>query len=144
MEDTALDGQVSRLPWIAFFVAGALCLLQDARYYRLLPEVVPSHFGLSGAPDAWMPKARFAVFYAVVVVVVAAVMLIGAWAGRPLRVFFLWMGAATFALFFDIFGQAFRVALGQERGLTRPWLDLALYVAFVLLMSIAQFGRVTR
>jgi uncharacterized membrane protein YhfC len=54
------------------------------------------------------------------------------------------MGAATFALFFDIFGQAFRVALGQERGLTRPWLDLALYVAFVLLMSIAQFGRVSR
>ena len=144
MADGALDGAMStRIAAVAFFAMGALCLAQDARYYRLLPEVVPSHFGISGAPDAWMPKARFALFYAVVVVVVAVILLIGACAGRRLRSFFFWTGAATFALFFDIFGQAFRVALGQERGLTRPWLDLGLYVAFVLLIAIAQLGRVT-
>ncbi|MGO9480760.1 MAG: SdpI family protein [Candidatus Kryptoniota bacterium] len=28
-------------------------------YYPLLPDIVPSHFGLNGKPDGWMPKRMF-------------------------------------------------------------------------------------
>jgi hypothetical protein len=58
--------------------------------------------------------------------------------------FFFWFGAATYALFFDIFGQAFRVGLGKSAALQHPGLDLALYAAVVLVLVGAMFRRFGR
>jgi len=41
--------------WI--ILTGITGIAQSAYYYTLLPEQVASHFGFSGMPDGWMPRA---------------------------------------------------------------------------------------
>lgn len=36
-----------------------LAILQAAWYYPQLPEMVASHFGVSGKPDGWMSRQSF-------------------------------------------------------------------------------------
>ncbi len=43
------------LPWCLFIAM----VIVGAYYYPLLPNVVPSHFGLNGKPDGWMTKPIF-------------------------------------------------------------------------------------
>jgi uncharacterized membrane protein len=147
-----------------------LCLAQGAWYYPLLPDRIASHFTASGAQDAWMPKSGFLCLYAGAIILVGLVMLAGAyapgvvpdhrinlpnreyWLAAERRTetigyfkrFFFWFGAATYALLLDIFRQAFRVSLGQAAALEHAGLDLALYVAFILLLVGAMFRRFRR
>jgi len=54
----------ARLPRSLFF---AIALAASARFfylYPLLPDVMASHFGPSGAPNGWMPKSMFFLVYA--------------------------------------------------------------------------------
>jgi uncharacterized membrane protein len=54
------------LPAIAIVVSvccGILTMAYAWAHYGQLPERVPSHFNLSGAPDAWRPKSLFTVMH---------------------------------------------------------------------------------
>jgi uncharacterized membrane protein len=58
-------GQVSpALPWLAIAVGvtcGLVALWYATVHYDALPATVPTHFGVSGAPDDWRPKSVFTV-----------------------------------------------------------------------------------
>jgi Protein of unknown function (DUF1648) len=159
-----------RVSAAAFGGMAVSCAVQGAWYYPRLPDFVASHFSASGAQTAWMPKSGFLFVYAAAILLVGLVMLAAAhapgtvpdhrinlphreyWLAPERRAetlgyfkrFFFWFGAATYALFFDIFGQAFRVALGQIATLQHPGVDLALYAAFVLLLVGSMFRRFGR
>ncbi len=48
------------LPYTALLVgiiAGIIAIAYAAVYYPALPDKVPTHFGATGAPDAWRPKS---------------------------------------------------------------------------------------
>lgn len=52
-------------PWLPHLAAGivvAACYLYGSKIYGSLPETVPTHWGPSGAPDAWEPKSFGSVF----------------------------------------------------------------------------------
>jgi uncharacterized membrane protein len=53
---------MKRLPYAIFgaLLAGATALLLAT--VGALPERIPTHFGLGGAPDAWMTRGRYTVF----------------------------------------------------------------------------------
>jgi uncharacterized membrane protein len=48
-----------RPPQVALVVMLAVAAVQIAYYYPQLPDVVASHFGISGAADSWEPKSNF-------------------------------------------------------------------------------------
>ncbi|MDE2489499.1 MAG: DUF1648 domain-containing protein [Elusimicrobia bacterium] len=158
------------LPPSVFFAGAAACLLQAWRSYPLLPDRVASHFGLSGAPDGWMPKRAFVGFEVGVVLLLGAALLA---ASRSLsrrtnerlnlphkdywlaperreatlayfREFFLWFGAGTYAVLFDLFRQTDRVNLGLAKGLAHPLATIAAYVAFALVLIVAMNVRFRR
>ncbi len=154
----------------AFVAAAVVCLAQDAYYFGRLPAVVASHFGPSGAPDAWMPRAGFAGLYAFVVLFLAAALTLSTRRAKALpdsrlnlprkdywlaperreatlseieaRMFVF--GAATFVLLFDVFGQAFRVGRGQAPQLDHPRLSLGLYTSFIVVWMTAFVRRLRR
>lgn len=148
-----------------------MCLAQDAYEFGRLPAVVPSHFGASGAPNAWMPRAGFVGLYAFVVLFLAIALTLSIRRAKALPNSSLnlphkdyWLaperrqatlsaieaqmfvfGAATFVLLFDVFGQAFRVGLGLAAKLDHPGLSLGLYTAFIVVwmtVFVRRFRRV--
>jgi hypothetical protein len=160
-----------RLARAVFLVAAGACLGQAEIMSARLPAVVASHFGASGAPNAWMPRRAFVAFYALVVVFTAASLLAGVYATKRLpderinlpnkgywlaperraaslaflEAFMLWFGAATFLLLFDVFRQVFRMNMGLAPVLEHPQLSLAAYAAFTVVWLSAllrRFGRV--
>jgi uncharacterized membrane protein len=153
-----------------FLSALALCLLQAAYYYPLLPDRVASHFGSSGRPDAWSGKSSFVGLYLVVIGIVAFLLpMIGArlskvpdsrinlpnkdyWLSPERRQetfdvlsrYFLWLATATLLLMLDVFHQAFRVHLGKSESLGHPVLSIAIYAAFAILWSIRLIAKFSR
>src|ERR1700687_3898882 len=51
--------RVMRPPQVALVVILAIAAVQIAYYYPQLPDVVASHFGISGAANSWEPKSTF-------------------------------------------------------------------------------------
>lgn len=54
-------------PWMAFILSGVLLValfVWGARLYPGMPDVVPTHWGPGGEPDAWEEKSVGAVFLA--------------------------------------------------------------------------------
>jgi len=151
----------------------ALCFIQAAYYYPLLPETVPSHFGASGRPDAWSSKSFFVIFYLVIVAVNAILFSsLSFWMSRlpvslinlphkeywlaperkektlmMLAQYLLLVASATELLLFDIFHQSFQVALGRAQDLSHPLVSLALYLSLVVVVTIRmviKFSHRTR
>lgn len=148
----------------------AACLGQAAYYYGRLPEQVPSHFGASGAANSWAPKEFFVGLYVGAVALIAVLFLVNAYAlqampdarinlpnkdywlapERRAETFawlggmFLWFATATLALFFDMFGQAFRAALSPLPVLPHPKTSIACYVAFAAAWVLALLRRFRR
>jgi len=61
-----------RPPQVALVVMLAIAAVQIAYYYPQLPDVVASHFGISGAADAWEPKGHFFGLFCFIYVFLAA------------------------------------------------------------------------
>lgn len=140
----------------AFFAACGLNLAQANFYYNRLPERVASHFGADGSPNGWAPKDFFVGLYAGAVVLMAVTLFAASRSvsGKPdnkinlpnkdywlaperraatfawMTAALEWFGVATFALLFDVFGQAFRFNLDPRGGLAHPGTSLAVYLGF--------------
>lgn len=145
-----------------FLIICALCFIQAAYYYPLLPETVPSHFGASGRPDAWSPKNFFVTFYLITVAVCSVLFLSLSFGLSRMPVslinlphkefwlvperkektfaylsqYFLLFASATLLLLFDVFHQSFQVALGKAQALSHPLVSLVVYLALISVWTI--------
>lgn len=162
--------QRSKLFLLIFLSLSLLCLLQAWYYYPRMPELVASHFGPTGKPDAWMNKASFLHFY---VIVVAGLMVLFSVLGLLVSKFpvqlmnlpnksywmaegrrqttldllcssFLWFASATMILLLDIFYQVFQVQLGKAKTLTHPVLSLGIYISFTVILTVGLLIRFLR
>lgn len=152
---------------MVFLGTGALCVAQALYYHPLLPARVASHFGASGAPNGWMPKGALVWTDIIAAALLALLFSATTWSlpkypdsriNLPnksywlapqrreetfsvITAYFLWFGAATFLLLFDIFHQVFRFNLGQATKLDHPVESLIAYVAFALGWLISFWTR---
>jgi uncharacterized membrane protein len=159
--------KLKSIPATSFIILCALCVVQVAYYYPLLPETVPSHFGASGRPDAWSSKNFFVIFYLSVIAVISVLFLSLSFIlscmpvsliNMPHKEFwlaperkektltFLSQYLLLFALFtvlllFDIFNQSFQVALGKAQALTHPLASILVYLSLILLWIICMFVK---
>jgi uncharacterized membrane protein len=160
----------NKLPLTVFAAAVALCLLQAHHYAAILPPRVASHFGPSGQPNAWMARDRFLSLYlgvvgltSVLFALIAFVVVRAApssinlpnkeyWLAPERRAetadylagAFLWFGAATDLLMFDVFRQTFRYDLGQAPALEHPLASLGVYAAFGAAWSVAFLRKFSK
>lgn len=146
------------------------CVIHAFYYYPQLPEVVASHFGAAGQPDAWAGKKVFITVYLISAGMNA--LIFGAiafglekvpasklnlpnkdyWLAEERReetyrfffLSFMWFGSATFLLLLDIFHQAFMVHLGNAATLDHPLLSLGLYFGFAAAWCIVLFAKFFR
>lgn len=154
----------------AFGSGLAACLGQAWWLSSRLPERVASHFGPSGAPNGWMPRDAFVIFYAVIAVFLAGSLSVslGIVARTPdarlnlprkdywlaperraetfawLEGFLLWFGAGTFVLLLDVFHQVYRFNAGLARTLEHPYWSLGFYLAYTAAWVSAMLGRFYR
>lgn len=137
-------------------VAGAIAILAVfARDYALSPATVPTHFGPSGAPDAWGPRSTFVIFP--VLGGIFAAVAIAFWAfGIPTRpgrppvpailplLVVLIFAETTWMLFFAELGS-FQVALGRAGGLSSGFfIGIALVLLTAIVMVVASFSAARR
>jgi uncharacterized membrane protein len=140
---------------VAFGVAcGAVAISYAASHYTELPRMVPTHFGMSGTPDAWRPKSFSTVMLLPLMTLVIGVSLgvvafLTSRAKRGLRYPLTEVSAAAQARFreamtryISVVGMtatlmltlmaisSIRVALGLERGLS----PIAMILAGVLVV----------
>ena len=125
-------------------VAGAIATLAVfAHDYPMTPATVPTHFGVSGAPDAFGPRTTFLLFpvlgglFAALAVVVWAFVTPSSNAARPVPAILptlvvLILAETTWMMFFVELGS-FAVALGRAGGLGS---GMIAGVAVVLLTTI--------
>jgi len=109
-------------------VAGLIVILAVfAHDYAMAPAIVPTHFGVLGAPDAWGPRSTFIIFPAIATVI--AVASVALWVfgmpsqpGRPdppqvvSLLVMLVLAESTWMLVLAEIGS-FDVALGRAGGL---------------------------
>jgi len=109
-------------------VAGAIAILAVfAHDYPLTPATVPTHFGVTGAADAYGPRSTFVIFPALGGVLAALAVIV--WAFWPLSregqrqvppilpaIVVLIFAETTWMMFFVEIGS-FGVALGRATGL---------------------------
>ena len=148
----------------------ALCFIQTAYYYPLLPERVPSHFGTAGRPDTWSTKNFFVISYLVVVAVSSVFFLClslglsrmpGSLINLPhkefwlapeqkektltfLSQYFLRFASATALLLFAVFNQSMHVALGKAQAFSHPLVSLVIYLVLILVWTVQvviKFGN---
>ena len=153
---------VQKLTIRIFLGLTAAAIFHGLYFYPQLPDVVASHFGAGGRPDAWSGKGVFITIYLVTVGMNALIFLGIAfgiqkmpastlnlpnkeyWLTEERRQetfdffiqYFLWFGIATCLLLLDMFHQTFMVHLGKESTLQHPWLSMGLYLGFSLLWCI--------
>lgn len=160
--------RVSR--WL-FVVVLFVCFSHAFYYYARLPAIVPSHFGLSGAADAWSGKSSLVGGY-VLAVSLCGILFggIGAFLHRlpislinlPNRGYWLaperknqtiatlgsfmqMFGSLTLLLLFFTFHQAFRVSMGRISTLEYMPYAIGLYCGVSLALSaglFVKYGRV--
>lgn len=121
---------INRPASTALLVAAALglafMLIVFARDYGLAPAIVATHFGVTGAPNAWGPKGTFIIFPIVGVVVfgiVAVFALLGvpASSGKTVPPVVSFLTGLSLVEVIWVLALAeyhtFEVALGRESGL---------------------------
>jgi uncharacterized membrane protein len=160
----------NKIAYAVFLGAAALCVGQAFLCAPALPERMASHFDLNGAPNAWMRRSSFIAVNLVIAGVLALAFLAIAflcgsrdessielpskeyWMAPERRRetldflsgYFLWFGAGTLLLIFDVFRQAYRVNLGRSPALEHPIASLAVYAGFVLAWVAGFFRRFAR
>jgi uncharacterized membrane protein len=146
-----VEYQRSPADWLAETVAVAgliIALVLPVCYWSLLPERVPSHFGVSGQADAWSARGFVWFLPAVTVFVYLLLTLVSLippryynypWriteenAPRQVRIVRRLLGvlkAELVWLFVYLTWQTIRVALGQISGLGSAFLPVTLVVVF--------------
>ncbi|HEV2879435.1 MAG TPA: DUF1648 domain-containing protein [Candidatus Eremiobacteraceae bacterium] len=153
-----------RLPQIAIVVMLAIAAVQIAYYYPQLPNVVAGHFGLSGAPDSWVPKgAFFAPFF--FVYLLSAVLYLGmphlimamppSLINMPNKAYWLaperkevtahivgdqlaWLGVALIAFIISVCQLTINANLPGSRGELGPamWWITGIFLAFAIAWTI--------
>ena len=125
-----------------------------ARDYGVAPQIVPTHFGGSGDPNAWGPKSTFVIFPVIVVVVFALVTIVST-VGLPSRnvpvpsALPILTGAVFVELIWILaFAEigSFAVALGRatELNSTIMWVGLTavmLTAAFIVVVALIAAAR---
>ena len=165
-----LVAPIKKLSLGVFLTLGAMCLVHSLHYYPQLPDIVATHFGFDGRPDAWSDKQSFFRVY-----LLALALCVGVFPGiafgasrLPLSMislpnkshwlaperrqatfdfffqYFLWFGSATVLLHFDVMHQAFQVHLGRAEALQHPMLSLVLYLGFTALWCVGLFLRFSK
>ena len=158
---------MKKLSLFLFVLLTATCVAQGLYYYPQLPETVPSHFSLTGEPDAEASKSILITIYYGVIGVLAVLFL---WAGLRVprmpaavlnmpnkehwmsderqattRAFLsssmFWLGSATMLLMLDVFHQSFRVGLGTVERMPHVAISLILFVAFVMVWTLGFISR---
>lgn len=158
---------LNRIAIVVFLLLSATCIVHGLYYYPRLPDVVASHFGAGGRPDAWSGKGTFIAVYLVSVsmnVIIFLGIVFGIqrmpdsmlnlphkeyWLAEERRQetfqfftqYFIWFGIATSLLLLDIFHQTFMVHLGNASSLKHPWLSMGLYLGFSFAWCIGLFLR---
>jgi uncharacterized membrane protein len=75
-----------RTALIAIAAIGVLVMLVlFVRDYGRLPEIVPTHFGATGEPNAWGPKSTFIIFPIIAIAMFGAVIAISTFGLRSRR-----------------------------------------------------------
>jgi uncharacterized membrane protein len=157
----------NKAAYAAFLGAAVLCVGQALLSAPALPERMASHFGADGVPNAWMRRATFIDANLVIVGILtvaflALSLLCGSrdessielpnkeyWMAPERRRqtldflsgYFLWFGAGTLSLVFDVFRQVFRVNLSLSNALEHPRTSLAAYAVFVIAWTAGFFRR---
>ncbi|MBI2789382.1 MAG: hypothetical protein HYX59_11925 [Elusimicrobia bacterium] len=157
----------NKLPFAVLLAALALCLGQAAFYFRRLPYLAVSHFNAQGLPNGYMDRGFLVGLYVAAELLVAGAFLLGAflpsrlpdrWVNLPHKEHwlaperrgetldwfarsFLWFGAATLMLLFDVFGQMLSVNLGAASELSHPEASVGAYFAFSALWTAALWRR---
>ena len=153
-----------------FLVLFAACVVHALYYYPQLPDVVASHFGASGKPDAWTSKGVFLTVY-LVSVGMNGIIFLGIvfgiqkmpdsmlnlpnkdfWLAEERRQetfqffiqYFLWFGSATFLLLLYVFHQSFMVHLGNASTLQHPWVSIGFYLGFSVAWCIGLVAKFFR
>jgi uncharacterized protein DUF1648 len=137
-------------------VAGAIAILAVfAHDYPMSPATVPTHFGPSGAPDAWGPRSTFVIFptlggiFAAVAIVFWAFGVPVRPGGRPVPAILPLLVVLIFAetiwmLFFAQLGS-FAVALGRAAGLSPGFIiGIAVVMVTAVVMLVASFSAARR
>jgi uncharacterized membrane protein len=155
------------LPLVALtagVVAGLIAISYAALSYAALPARVPTHFGPSGAPDAWRPKSFFSVMLLPILTLVlgiglGAISVFTARAKRAVRypgteislraqlrfrravtrmISTVSLLVAVMLMLMTV--STIRVGLGLERAIPWPILGLSLVIAAVALVGSIYIG----
>ncbi|HET9341429.1 MAG TPA: DUF1648 domain-containing protein [Candidatus Eremiobacteraceae bacterium] len=127
-------------------VAGAIAILAVfAHDYPLTPATVPTHFGVTGAPDVYGPRSTFVIFPVLGGVLAALAVIVWAF-GAPSRqgqrsvppilpaIAVLIFAETTWMMFFVEIGS-FGVALGHATGLgSGVFVGVAIVLATALVL----------
>lgn len=162
--------KVQTISFAVFAGLFAACIIHAFYYYPQIPDVVASHFGPAGKPDAWAGKQVFIAVYLISAgmnaVIFAGIAFGLEWIpatklNLPNRDYwmagerrqetyqfffqsFMWFGSATFLLLLDMFHQTFMVHLGKAATLDHPWLSISLYMGFSIAWCIVLFIKFLR
>ena len=137
-------------------VAGAIAILAVfAHDYPLTPATVPTHFGVTGAPDSYGPRSTFVIFPALGGVLAALAVIVSAF-GAPSRqgqrpvppilpaIVVLIFAETTWMMFFVEIGS-FGVALGRANGLgSGVFVGVAIVLATSLVLLAVTLLAVRR
>jgi uncharacterized membrane protein len=121
------------LPFLALaagVVGGVVALTYSGVSYDALPSRVPTHFGLSGAPDAWRPKGFFAVMLLPLMTLVMGVFI---------GVIAIFTARAKRALRYPNTDISLRAQLRFRTAVTRMMSAIGILIAVLMtLMSVAS------
>lgn len=159
-----------RLSLFAFLLVCALSVAQLVLAAQLLPERVPTHFGLQGSPDAFGSRATLLILNWTMLFFNAALFLGLPWLmerlpddliNLPNKAHWLaperrastlaslsshlrWMGSATQLLMMDLLSQTLAVATGEAGALPHSSASLGVYLAFTALWVVWLYNRFRR
>lgn len=137
-------------------VAGAIAILAVfAHDYPLTPATVPTHFGVTGAPDSYGPRSTFVIFPVLGGVLAALAVIVWAFGAPPTQgqrpvptilpaIAVLIFAETTWMMFFVEIGS-FGVALGRATGLgSGVFVGVAIVLATSLVLLAVTLLAVRR
>ena len=152
-----------------FALLGALMAGHALYHYSLLPDRIATHFGFSGAPDAWGPKTVFFFWYFMLTLIIAGGYALiqrafsqkhTSWINIPNKKYWLaperldetldylkrgllQIGSGTLLMVLDLVHQSFQVSLGLASKLTHIWTSAAVCIAFCVIWVAGIYRRFT-
>lgn len=140
---------------IAAIMGMIFSLLILARTWSMLPEVVPTHFGISGAPDAWGDKSSLLLLPAISILLYLTMTILGRFPGiynYPVtitesnyviqyylaRSLLAWIKAEIVWLFVWLNWLTIQTSLGHIAGLGWVAMPIILIITFVTIVVYFQ------